>query len=126
MEEGGFESCSLTLMAGRPVRVNLDQYARGLEHVARTMTRNPGRQIVLASEEDHNQLPGLNCWCRGGAWMVQMDSWGIRFSREDVMVRAASAALEWCLRKIPPARKQQAMVRRRLLEMANDIRDRMG
>lgn len=125
MEEGGFESCSLTLMAGRPVRVNLDQYARGLEHVARTMTRNPGRQIVLASEEDHNQLPGLNCWCRGGAWMVQMDSWGIRFSREDVMVRAASAALEWCLRKIPPARKQQAMVRRRLLEMADDIRDGM-
>ena len=57
IDEGGFESCSLTLMAGRPVRVNLDQYARGLLHVTRMMKRNPGAQVVLASEEDHNQLP---------------------------------------------------------------------
>ena len=124
IDEGGFESCSLTLMAGRPVRVNLDQYARGLLHVTRMMKRNPGAQVVLASKEDHNQLPGLNCWCKGREWMVQMDAHGVRFSREDVMVRAASAALEWCLRKIPPARKQQGLVARRLMAMVEDIRKR--
>lgn len=124
IDEGGFESCSLTLMAGRPVRVNLDQYARGLLHVTCMMKRNPGAQVVLASKEDHNQLPGLNCWCKGREWMVQMDSHGVRFSREDVMVRAASAALEWCLRKIPPARKQQGLVARRLMAMVEDIRKR--
>lgn len=125
IDEGGFESCSLTLMTGRPVRVNLDQYARGLLHVTRMMKRNPGAQVVLASEEDHNQLPGLNCWCKGREWMVQMDGQGVRFSREDVMVRAASAALEWCLRKIPPARKQQGLVARRLMAMVEDIRKRI-
>ena len=40
------------------------------------------------------------------------------------MVRAASAALEWCLRKIPPARKQQGLVARRLMAMVEDIRKR--
>ena len=56
--------------------------------------------------------------------MVQIDSHDVRFSREDVMVRAASAALEWCLRKIPPARKQQGLVARRLMAMVEDIRKR--
>ncbi|NLL36141.1 MAG: hypothetical protein GX256_01310 [Fretibacterium sp.] len=119
--EGGFMSCSLTLMTGCPVHVTLEQYGRGLQHVVRVMECNPNQETVLASKEDHNQLPGLNIWCKGGEWMIQMTPQGVRFCRENVVVSAASAALERCLRKIPPARKQQKLVKETLLKMAEEL-----
>ena len=122
IDDGGFTSCSLTLMTGQPIKVTKEQYARSLLHVVEGIDQNPRNKVVLASEEDYVYLPEFNCWCKGKEWMVQMDLQGVRFCREDVMVRAAAGALEQCLRKIPPIRKQQAMVKQILLKMVKELR----
>ena len=121
ISEGGFTSCSLTLMTGKPVWVTKEQYARSILHVVEDIDANPRHTVVLASDEDHIYLPDLNCWCKGREWMIQMDLEGVRFSKEDVMVRAAHFALEQCLRKIPPVRRQETHVRRILLQMADEL-----
>lgn len=119
--DGGFISCSLTLMTGKTVWVTKEQYARSILHVVENMEANPGNKVVLASDEDHIYLPDLNCWCKGKEWMIQMDYEGVRFSKEDVMVRAAYAALEQCTRKIPPVRTQPATVKQMLIKMADEL-----
>ena len=122
IDEDNFISVSLSLMTGKPVRVTKEQYARSILHIANSMEDNPNHKIVLASDKDHIYLPGLNCWCKDKEWLIHMDSHGIRFSRENVMVRATHFSLMQCLHKIPPIRSQFASVKQILLEVAEELR----
>lgn len=120
--DGGFTSCSLSLMAGQPIRVNRQQYARGMELILERLERNEGTHVALASREDLNDLPSLNCWCKEGQWLIQMDEQGVRVCSEGVMVRAAVTTLERCLRKIPPERKQKKSLQDLLCQMIRELK----
>lgn len=78
-------------------------------------------QVVLVSEKDSISLPAINCWCKENTWMAQMDKEGFRLSDEISIVNAASTALEQCIRKVPPERKEKETVRQYLLDLANEL-----
>ena len=122
IDEDDFISVSLSLMTGKIVRVTKEQYAQSILHIIDCMKVNPHNRVVLASDKDHIYLPGLNCWCKDKEWLIHMDHQGIRFSRENVMVRATHFSLMQCLHKIPPIRSQSESVKQILQEVADELR----
>lgn len=116
-----FISCSLTLLGGKNVKVSVKQYASCIRSLADGLKKHENLQIVLVSEEDNAPLPSINCWCKQNTWMIQMDEQGFRLSDEISIVNAASITLERCVRRVPPERKEKALVRKFLLELADEL-----
>lgn len=116
-----FISGSLTLLGGKSVKILPQQYAQVLRDLAEGLTKHDNMQIVLVSEKDSISLPAMNFWCKQNIWMVQMDNEGFRLSDEIGIVNAASTALERCIKKVPPERKEKAAVRQYLLDLANEL-----
>ena len=97
------------------------QIAQEIRHVAQELMQYPRMHIVLASEKDNIRLPSINCWCKQNQWMVQMNREGFRLSDEISIVNAAASALENCVRRVPPARKEKQAVYRFLLDLAEEL-----
>lgn len=116
-----FISGSLTLLGGKDVKIHPKQYAKELRDLADGLIKHDNLQIILVSEKDSISLPAINCWCKQNTWMVQMDKEGFRLSDEISIVNAASTALERCIRKVPPERKDKHLVRQYLLDLANEL-----
>lgn len=53
--------------------------------------------------------------------MIQMDKEGFRFSDEVSMVNSAAIALENCIRRVPPERRERENVCRFLRELADEL-----
>lgn len=116
-----FISGSLTLLGGKSVKIRPEQYAQELRNLADGLIKHDNLQVVLVSEKDSISLPAINCWCKENTWMAQMDKEGFRLSDEISIVNAASTALEQCIRKVPPERKEKETVRQYLLDLANEL-----
>lgn len=106
----GFVSTSLSLLSGRTVTITPRQYAWGLRDLAARVERYDSYRLFLATPDDDIRLPDMNCWCRGTAWMIQMDSEGFRLCQEPTLSGAASVILEQGWRRVPPGRKDPAAV----------------
>ena len=116
-----FISGSLTLLGGKSVKILPKQYAQELRDLANGLDKHDNMQIVLVSKKDSITLPAINCWCSQNSWMVQMDEKGFRSSEEISIVNAASIALERCIRKVPPERKNKTSVKQYLLDFAEEL-----
>ncbi|MCC8028523.1 MAG: hypothetical protein LIO75_01765 [Lachnospiraceae bacterium] len=116
-----FVSGSLTLLNGKTVKVTKRQYAQEIRDLAKDLMKYENMQIVFVSEKDLASLPYISCWCRQNLWMVQMDKEGFRLSDEVSVVNAAAAALEQCIRRTPPERKNKESVRKLLLNLAEEL-----
>ena len=116
-----FISGSLTILNGKPVRVSRSQIAREIRDIAKELLKYENFQIVFVSEKDNIRLPSINCWCKQDLWMIQMDKEGFRFSDEVSMVNSAAIALENCIRRVPPERRERENVCRFLRELADEL-----
>lgn len=118
-----FISNSLSIVTGRQIHITRSQVAQELRDLAQTLMRNDNLYIVFASEKDKLQLPPVNCWCKKNLWMVQMNMEGFRLSNESSLVTAVASALENCIRRVPPARKEKSAVHQFLIDLADDLED---
>lgn len=114
-----FTSRSLTLIAGKTIRILPHQYAQELRELADTLRRHTNIQMILVSKRDGISLPAINCWCKQHTWMVQMNKDGFRMSDELSIIHAASTTLEHCIRKVPPQRRDRESVHQYLLDLAD-------
>lgn len=121
IQEDVFVSGSLTILNGKQICVTKRQIAQEIRHVAQELMQYPHMHIVLASEKDNIRLPSINCWCKQNQWIVQMNREGFRLSDEISIVNAAASALENCVRRVPPARKEKQAVYRFLLDLAEEL-----
>jgi len=121
VREKTFVSGSLTLLNGKTVKVTKRQYAQEIRDLAKDLMKYENMQIVFVSEKDLASLPCLSCWCQQNLWMVQMDNEGFRLSDEISVVNAAASALEQCIRRTPPERKNKENVRKLLLDLAEEL-----
>ena len=114
-------SGSLTILNGKPIRVSRSQIAREIRDIAGELLKYENFQIVFVSEKDNIRLPSINCWCKQDLWIIQMDREGFRFSDEVSMVNSAAAALENCIRRVPPERRERRNVYRFLMGLADEL-----
>ncbi|MCD7864933.1 MAG: hypothetical protein LUG54_02730 [Clostridiales bacterium] len=121
VREKTFISGSLTLLNGKTVKVTKRQYAQEIRDLAKDLMKYENMQIVFVSEKDLAPLPYISCWCQQNLWMVQMDKEGFRLSDEISVVNAAASALEQCIRRTPPERKNKENVQKLLLDLAEEL-----
>ncbi|MGN1223702.1 MAG: hypothetical protein ACI4TG_01205 [Ruminococcus sp.] len=116
-----FVSNSLTYSCKKEIIIQPKQHAAELRSLADALRSNSNLQIVLASERDAGPLPSMNCWCMQDSYMLQMHEKGFRFCEESTVVSVASNALECCVHKVPPERKERQSVMRFLIELAEEL-----
>ena len=116
-----FISRSLTILNGKEIRITKRQYAQEIRDFVQDLMQYDNMQIVFVSEKDNIRLPSVNCWCKRNLWMVQMDQEGFRLSDEIGIVNSAAIALESCVKKVPPERKEKNSVRQFMLELADEM-----
>lgn len=116
-----FISRSLTILADKTIKISPEQYAKELRMLANGLTKHSNLHIILVSTRDNISLPSINCWCKQNECMMQMDKIGFRMCDEINFVNATSTALEYCMKKVPPERKEKKYVRQFLLELADEI-----
>lgn len=116
-----FESNSLTLSCRKKITIQPGQYAAELRSLADTLRSNPNVHIVLASEKDTVSLPYINCWCMQNSYMLQMYDKGFCLCDESTVVSVAFNALERCIHKVPPERKERQSVAGFLTELADEL-----
>ena len=92
-----------------------------LRNLAEQLRSDDGLKIVLASEKDYVSLPSINCWCMKNSYMLQMTKKGFRVCDESIAVNVASDAIEQCICRIPPERKEKSSMINFLLELADDL-----
>lgn len=116
-----FVSNSLSLCCGKEIIIQQKYYAIELRDLANELKSNNNLRIVLASEKDYISLPSINCWCMKNSYMLQMTKKGFRVCDESIVVNVASDALERCICRIPPERKEKDSVIKILLHLANEL-----
>ena len=116
-----FVSNSLSICCDRKIIIQPKYYAMELRNLAEQLRSNDGLKIVLASEKDYVSLPSINCWCMKNSYMLQMTKKGFRVCDESIAVNVASDAIEQCICRIPPERKEKSSVINFLLELADDL-----
>lgn len=120
-EKRTFESNSLTLSCKKKIMIQPRQYAAELRSLADTLCSNPNVHIVLASKKDTVPLPYINCWCMQNSYMLQMYDRGFCLCDESIVVSVAFNALERCIHKVPPERKERQSVADFLTELADEL-----
>ena len=121
VESKTFISNSLTNACGREIIITPQHHTAVLRQLVDTLMKNNNVQIVLASEKDLEFLPMINCWVKENSYMMQMDSRGFRVCDEITVVNAASIALERCVHRVPPDRKDKECVAEFLNELADEL-----
>ena len=116
-----FVSNSLSLCCDKEIIIQQKYYAIELRNLANELQSNDNLKIVLASEKDYISLPSINCWCMKNSYMLQMTKKGFRVCDESIIVNVASDALERCICRIPPERKEKSSVIKLLLQLANEL-----
>lgn len=116
-----FVSSSLTYSCKKEITIQPGQHAAELRSLADTLLSNQNIHIVLASEKDAVPLPSINCWCMQDCYMLQMYDKGFRLCDESTVVSVASNALECCMHKVPPERKERQSVIHFLIELAEEL-----
>lgn len=116
-----FVSNSLSICCDRKIIIQPKYYAMELRNLAEQLRSDDGLKIVLASEKDYVSLPSINCWCMKNSYMLQMTKKGFRVCDESIAVNVASDAIEQCICRIPPERKEKSSVINFLLELADDL-----
>ena len=118
---GTVVSRSLSLSCEREVVVRPSQHAAELESLAGQLMRNEHLHIVLAMDGELN-LPPMNCWCSQRELFVQMNSRGFRYCSEGTVVSVAVGALQQCIHRVPPERRERESVASILVGLADGLR----
>ena len=105
-----FISNSLTKACGKEIIITPQHHTAVLRQLVDTLMKNDNVQIVMASEKDSQFLPMINCWVKKNSYMMQMDSKGFRVCDEITIINAAAIALERCVHRVPPDRKDKNSV----------------
>ncbi|MGN1411880.1 MAG: hypothetical protein ACI4WH_05140 [Oscillospiraceae bacterium] len=116
-----FVSNSLSLCCGKEIIIEQKYYATELLDLVNELKSNSNLRIVLASEKDYVSLPSINCWCMRNSYMLQMTKSGFRVCDESIVVNVASDALERCICRIPPERKEKNSVINFLLQLTQEL-----
>ena len=122
IERRSFISRSLSLSCGKDIIINPRHHAKELLHIVSMLENNQNVQIVIVSEKDEITLPMISCWCRENSYMLQLDKKSFRASTEGIVVNSATIALEDCIRRVPPERKDKSSVISFLLEQAEELK----
>ncbi len=114
-------SNSLTLACGKEINIKKEYFANELKTLAEILMENSDFNIALVSEKDNLMLPNMNCWCLEGGFLMQMRDDGFYICEESTIISTAFNALERCIHKIPPERKDKEYVSKYLIELADEI-----
>ena len=116
-----FTSNSLTHSCGKKTVITPKHHAAELRCLISLLETRKNVQIVIASEKDSVFMPQMNCWCKENGYVMLMDRKGFRSCDEGIIVNAASAALEDCVRRVPPERKERDSVISILNDLAEEL-----
>lgn len=114
-------SNSLSLACNKNIRIRNEYFANELKMLAKILIENDDFNIALVSEKDNLHLPNMNCWCLQDGFLMQMRDDGFYICNESTIISTSFNALERCIHKIPPERKDKEYVSKYLIELADEI-----
>lgn len=114
-------SNSLSLACGMEVKIKKEYFANELKMLSKILLENPDFNIALVSEKDNLLLSNMNCWCLEGSFLMQMRDDGFYICEESTIISTSFNAMERCIHRIPPERKDKEYVSKYLNELADEI-----